>query len=182
MTLSKGLTIAVLGVAALSFTRDARAQAGTQDCSAITAANLPTTCLRNNTVSGTMPTITRLTLAAGTATLNGPVVTDFDAADSSIVVNTAAATITVASNRAVTLTAAGAAWTGGVKTLGDLRLRSGTTGGFLTLAATAATVPGTPTGSATGRRVYPIDYQTRWNLGDAPATYSMVVTYSLTAP
>ena len=162
----------------------AGAQAGTLDCSAMGAAALPTTCTRQNTVSGTMPTITRVNLSVGSTTLTGPVATDFDAADSSIVTTSAGATITVSSNRAVTLQAAGAAWTtpSGTKSIADLRVRAGSSGAFQALTSSGVNVVGTPSGSAAGRRVFPMDYQSRWNLSDVAGSYSMVVTYNLTAP
>lgn len=127
--------------------------------------------------------VAKLVLSATSTTLATPTAASFGAVGG---VNTPAAlTLTVKSNSAhtISVTAAGATFSGGsgLKPSSSLRY---TTDGFLTLKGVSGSGSALVAGAAaTGGTAHTIGYNTTyaWQQ-DTPGTYTLAITYTLTAP
>jgi hypothetical protein len=135
-------------------------------------------CSVTNTVSLTLGKYATLSINNATTTLATPSAAQFgDPAG----VTTTGPTVTVSSNTGWTLTASAAAgWTGtgnNSKPVTDIKAKVGS-GSFTAFPFTAGTNPG-----ASSAATVAMSYNTIYNfLTDTPGTYSLIVTYSLTAP
>jgi hypothetical protein len=167
----------LIGIFALS--RVAGAQ---QTCS---DNSVPVTCTLPVSASATVNSVARLSISVGTTTLTTPKSTDFGTTGG---VNSTGPTITVTANTGYTLTASagGSTWTfvpaAGVsatsKPAGDLKMSVNS--GTLTALGQVAH---TSTHSAAAGDAYTIGYNTIYNWAvDKPGSYSLIVTYTLSAP
>jgi hypothetical protein len=134
-------------------------------------------CVVTNTVSLTLGKYARLSINNATTTLTTPAASDFGTVGG---VTTSGPTLTVSSNAAWTLTASAAAgWTGtgnNAKPVTDIKAKAGA--GSLTAFPFAAA-----TGSAVASSATTMSYNTIYNfVTDTPGTYSLVVSYTLSAP
>jgi len=136
-----------------------------------------TGCVVTSTVSNTVPTVARLEITTATTDLTTPLAADFGTAAG---VNTTGPKITVRANANHTLTASPAAWTGtgnNAKPVTDIKMQVNG-GGFIALGTV-----GTAASPKTPGTDYQIDYNTIYNwVTDTPGTYSLVISYTLTAP
>ncbi len=134
-------------------------------------------CAVTNTVSLTLGKYARLSIDNATTTLVTPAASDFGTAGG---VNTTGPTLTVSSNAPWTLTAStAAAWTGSgnnSKPVTDIKAKAGA--GSLTAFPFAA-----GTGTAVAGTTIGMTYNTIYNfVTDTPGSYSLVVSYTLSAP
>lgn len=163
-------------------------EAAAQSCQ----TNGATTCTFSVPVTINVGTAVAATLASSTATLATPTAGDFDAGSSV----TAAPTLTVQANRSWTLlvAAGAAAWTtsGGspgdppwaAKPIADLQWGTSATGPTWTaLSQTAATVTTGAGATPNAGQAVAVYFKLlhAWTT-DTPGTYSLPVTYTLTAP
>lgn len=155
------------------------AAAGTTQAAAQSCTGNP--CSVGNTVSATVGTLLRLTLSTTTTALAGPSEAEFDAGFQ----DAAGPSATVKANRSWTLkvSAAAANWTTDnlvVKPASDLQWATASGGPYAGLTIAAADVA---TSGATASFAQPVFYRVLWSYAnDAPGSYSLVVTYTVTAP
>lgn len=165
--------IAVLGLAA-----PAHAQAACGDTGATASCSLS-----GVTVTTTVQNIVYMAIDVNNFGLTAPTGADFSGGSTATITDATAQTLTVKANAAWTLTVKGAAWSGtgnNSKAPGDLSWNVNGGGTFTAMTTSAATVL---TGSATGSTTAAIGYKTTWNLTtDTPGTYTMALTYTLSAP
>jgi len=159
---------ALLGLAVTS-------QASAQSCNIAVAS-----CSVATTVTATVPTIAKLTLSSVSTALNGPV----DILLDSIAVNTTGPSATVKANVGWHLQISSAAnWTGtgsaGSKLIGDFSWATSVAGSYNSVTTTAADIATSGTGSKTTQ---PMFYAVMWRTSDAPGSYNLAVTYTLTTP
>jgi hypothetical protein len=133
------------------------------------------TCNVVNTLSNTVPTVARLSIDQSSTSLTTPLASQFNGA----AVNTVGPTLTVNANHAYSIASSATAWTGTgntAKPVSDLTV-SFNNGSFSALGATPMT------GSATEQDLFHLSYNTLYHwTTDTPGTYSLAVTYTLTAP
>lgn len=153
-------------------------------CSNTGVAGGPATCtLAGTSVSGTLNRIVFLSLTNPAFGLTMPTDVDFIAAGTVQKVDAGAQVATVRANANWNLTIKGSAWTGTGNTgkaIGDIAWTTDggvtytpMTGGNITLAAGAPTLGSNAT----------IGYRTLWSLNtDTPGSYSMALTFVITAP
>jgi len=145
-------------------------------------------CAVGTTASMTMPSLLRLTLGSTTSSLSAPAaVTEFDT-DGVVKKESAGPSVTVRANRgwAVTLKADAAEFTPGggstyAKPISDLEVSADN--GATYTAISNASAFSINNGSATASTIFSqIKYRTRYSVAsDAPGTYSLGITYTLTA-
>ena len=140
-------------------------------------------CTGNVATSLTIPTIVRLTITDPT-TLTPPTEAIYTAG--SVVTTGPLATIKTNSSWSLTILATTATWTAvganarANKPVGDLLWGLNSGGPFTAMTTTAATVTSGTRGAANNVQLY---YRTLWNIGlDGPGTYSLTVSYTVTAP
>lgn len=140
-------------------------------------------CNLTQTVSATIPPFLKMTLGANTFTLTAPLITDFAADSTATKTEASTFNVTVISNKAYNVSVQGAAWTAPwVKPVGDLSYN--VDGGSYTAVTTSAAnlYAASQTHTFLGRAAA-IGFQTHWDFtNDIPGNYSMVLTYSLSAP
>ncbi|MGH7700910.1 MAG: hypothetical protein ACREMJ_10400 [Gemmatimonadales bacterium] len=167
---SRRLTVALLVLGAAGMTNRVAAQSCTGN-----------PCSVGNTVSATVGTLLRLTLSTTTTALPAPSEAEFDAGFQ----DAAGPSATVKANRSWTLkvSAAAANWTTDnlvVKPAGDLQWATVAGGPYAGLAVAAADVASS---GATASFAQAMFYRVLWSYAnDAPGNYSLVVTYTVTAP
>ena len=115
--------------------------------------------------------------------LTAPTNADFTAGGTTSKTDLGAQVATVRANAPWTLTVRGAAWTGtgnNAKLVGDLDWTSNGGGAWTSMTTSAVTLA---SGAATGGTDTTVGYQTAWSLtSDTPGTYTMAVTFTITAP
>jgi hypothetical protein len=134
-------------------------------------------------VTTTVLNIVRLSITPASAALTAPTDVDFAGAGTADVDDLGLHSITVRANATWNLSVTGSAWTGtgnNAKAISDLGWS--TTGG-----APFAAMSGSPTqiatAGATAGTVVDVSYRTAWTLAtDTPGTYTMSLTYTVTAP
>jgi len=171
------LALAVCVTVALSATSQAQATCGNTGAAGITC-----------TPAGTQTTVTVqrvvfMSIAPAAAALTAPTNLDFVAGGTTVKVDLAAHVVTVRANATWALTIKGSAWTGtgnNAKAIGDLAWSK--TGGAPFTAMTNAAVA-LNNGVATASVITTLAYQTNWALvSDSPGTYTMALTFTITAP
>jgi hypothetical protein len=153
-------------------------------CGNTLVANATCTPAATN-VTTTLNRIVYMSISPASAALTAPTDVDFTGSGTTTKTDLAAHVITVRANSSWNLSIQGAAWTGtgnNSKAIGDLTWSiNGNAGPFtpVTNAAVNIVTAGTPTGST----ITTIAYKTTWALAtDSPGTYSMALTFTLTAP
>jgi len=163
-----------------AFAAAAQAQA---TCGATTTSGSSTCTLSGTSVTGTLGKIVYVSLTNPAYGLTMPTDLDFTAAGTVNKVDAAAQVATIRANANWTLTIKGAAWTGtgnNSKTVGDIAWTTNGGGSYTALTTGNVTLSsGSPTQAATAT----IGYRTTWALdSDSPGTYSMALTFIMTAP
>jgi len=165
-----------------AFAAVAQAQAICGNTSA-TPAGAATCTLAGTSVTGTLNKIVFVSLTSPAFGLTMPTDLDFVAAGTVQKVDAGAQVATIRANAIWTLTIKGAAWTGSgnnSKTIGDIAWTTNGGGSYTALTAGNVTLAsGSPTQAATAT----IGYRTLWSLDtDTPGTYTMALTFIMTAP
>jgi hypothetical protein len=170
-------------MATVAFAATAQAQIA---CGATGVAGGPASCSVNGSVTGTMQRIVRLTLTPTNFGLTMPTDVDFAVAGTVQKVDAAAQVALVRANATWSLTIqSAAAWTGtgntAAKAIGDLEWTSDAGVTYTPISATAANLA-TAQPKTAGTNVN-VGYRTSWSLAnDSPGTYSLALTFTLTAP
>jgi hypothetical protein len=115
--------------------------------------------------------------------LTAPTNTDFTGGGTATKTDLGAQVVSVRANAAWTLTIRGAAWTGSGnngKLVADLNWTSTGGGAWNSMTTSAATLA---SGVATAGTDTTVGYRTAWSLtSDTPGTYTMALTFTITAP
>lgn len=179
MKVSKLLVAAAIATVAAASTSQAQVNCGGGGSEpAIGSAS----CSVTNEVSAAVPSVARLSINNTTTLLTAPKAADFGVGGNGALVQSAGPTLSVSSNVAHTLTASSnpsftATAGGGTKPASDLQIQVGSTA----FAAIGSAVM--KSASATDVATYPLTFGTKYNWTvDTPATYSLVLTFTLTSP
>jgi hypothetical protein len=176
MKVSKLLVAAIATVATASI---AGAQQ-TTNCGGATESAIGSSCTVTNTVSAAVPSVARLAIDNSTTTLVAPKASEFGVGGNGALVESDGPTLSVSANVGHTLTASAptnftATTGGGTKPATDLQIKVGT-GAFGAIGQIGHAT------AATNGVSYPLTYGTKYNWTvDTPATYSLVLTFTLTA-
>lgn len=171
------LTIAVCVTVAISATAQAQVTCGNTGAAGT-----------NCTPAGTTATVTVqrvvfMSVAPAAAALTAPTNADFVGGGTTTKIDLAAQAVTVRANATWAMTIKGSAWTGtgnNAKLIADLGWSK--TGGAPFTAMTNGAVA-LNNGAATASTITTLAYQTNWALvSDSPGTYTMALTFTLTAP
>lgn len=171
---------AIATAAATMLAATAHAQA---TCGNTAGANATCTPAGVN-VTTTVQNIVVLSITPASAALTAPTDVDFAGGGTALVQDVNLHQVTVRANAAWTLTVlAPGGWTGtgnNAKAIGDLGWS--TTGGAPYTAVTGSAVT-VSSGAPTASTVVNVSYGTNWDLlSDTPGTYTLALTYRVTAP
>ena len=150
-------------------------------CSPVSPA---TSCSVTSSVSATIPTVTKLTISAATATFPAVATTIFDTADSATVSQTGT-TLTVISNKTWSLSVQAGAdfFTGGSGTKASTDLSVSFNGGsYVAVPKQSGTATTLLSNQAAGRVTGALNYQLLIRITEAPGTYTLPVKFTITAP
>jgi hypothetical protein len=140
-------------------------------------------CALTQTVSATIPPFLKMTLGANTFALTAPAITDFAADSTATKTEASTFNVTVISNKPYNVSLQGAAWTAPwVKPVSDLSYNVDG-GSYSTVTTSAVNLYGSSQGLTFAGRPAAIGFKTHWDfIKDVPGAYSMILTYSLSAP
>lgn len=178
--LSCRLAVAALAlVAAVWFAPAAAAQA---TCGV--ARTAPTSCEPAGTqITTTVQRMVYLSITSPSFSLTTPTNADFTGGGTTTKTDLGAQVVTVRANAAWTITIRGAAWTGtgnNAKLVTDLNWTSNGGGAWNAMTSSAVSLA---SGTATAGTGTTVGYRTAWSLtSDRPGTYSMALTFTVSAP
>jgi hypothetical protein len=152
------------------------------NCGGASEPAIGATCLVTNQVSVAVPAVARLQISSLTTGLTAPLAADFAPVGTGVS-NPSGPTLTVMANVAWTVTASYAAanWTaapvGPTKPATDLTITNDAGATYNAFPFAVAT------GTATASTTKQVGYHTNYHFDvDTPATYSLVINYTLTSP
>ena len=140
-------------------------------------------CNLTQTVSATIPPFLKMTLGANTFTLTPPAITDFAADSTANITEASTFNVTVISNKSYNVSLQGASWTAPwAKPVSDLSYNVNG-GSYSTVTTSAVNLYAASQTNTFQGRAAAIGFKTHWDFdNDIPGAYSMVLTYSLSAP